>query len=212
MFMSARSVFVVLVCVSLGVLWIGRDSAVESADYAAAQGSLTAGTQAGVKSGVYAVMLAGALHHNLPGSGMLVRDELIPIRAISAAAVPEYLKKFDPVPTELRNTLRGPTVSRPAPVDRSLFPAGTQFISQAALTAAFNESLGGGWRSFRRQYNSGGWISFSDVLVTADGLDALVYTEARCGDLCGQGSYNWLRRTGSAAPWSIMKTIVSWVS
>ena len=151
MFMSARSVFVVLVCVSLGVLWSGRDSAVESADYAAAQGSLTAGTQAGVKSGVYAVMLAGALHHNLPGSGMLVRDELIPIRAISAAAVPEYLKKFDPVPTELRNTLRGPTVSRPAPVDRSLFPAGTQFISQAALTAAFNESLGGGWRSFRRQ-------------------------------------------------------------
>ena len=143
---------------------------------------------------------------------MLVRDELIPIRAISAAAVPEYLKKFDPVPAELRDALRAPTVSRPAPVDRSLFPAGTQFISQAALTAAFNESLGGGWRSFRRQYNSGGWVSFSDVLVTADGLDALVYTEARCGDLCGQGSYNWLRRTGSAAPWSIMKTIVSWVS
>ena len=212
MFMSARSVFVALVCVSLGVLWSGRDSAVESADYAAAQGSLTAGTQAGVKSGVYAVMLAGALHHNLPGSGMLVRDELIPIRAISAAAVPEYLKEFDPVPTELRNTLRGPAVSRPAPLDRTLFPAGTQFISQAALTAAFNESPDGGWRSFRRQYNSGGWISLSDVLVTADGLDALVYTEARCGDLCGQGSYNWLRRTGSAAPWSIMKTIVSWVS
>ena len=41
MFMSARSVFVALVCVSLAVLWSGRDSAVESADYAAAQGSLS---------------------------------------------------------------------------------------------------------------------------------------------------------------------------
>ncbi len=66
MFMSARSVFVVLVCVSLAVLWIGRDSAVESADYAAAQGSLTAGTQVGVKSGVYAVLLAGVVTSQSP--------------------------------------------------------------------------------------------------------------------------------------------------
>ena len=60
--------------------------------------------------------------------------------------------------------------------------------------------------------NPYGWVSYSDVLTTADGLDALVYTEAHCGDLCGQGSYIWLHRTEPGAPWSIAKTIVSWIS
>ena len=174
-------------------------------DNAAAQSSLTAGSQVSVKQEVYAVLLLGASHHGLPGSRMLVRDELIPIRAISAGAVPEFLEKFDPVPGELRKAMRRPTVFKPAPVDRALFPAGTQFISEAAIAAVFTQAISDSWTAFRRQYNSNGWVSYSDVLVTADGLDALVYTEAHCGALCGQGSYIWLHRTGPAAPWSIMK-------
>ena len=38
---------------------------------------------------------------------MLVRDELIPIRAVSASAVLEFLKEFDPVPVELREACAG---------------------------------------------------------------------------------------------------------
>jgi hypothetical protein len=97
-------------------------------------------------------------------------------------------------------------------VDRSLFPTGTRFISQAAITAAFNQPLEDAWRAFKRQYKSDGWVSFSDVLVTTDGLNALVSTEAHRGGLCGQGSYIWLHRTGPVAPWSIMKTVISWMS
>jgi hypothetical protein len=205
MLMSARLVCVVSVCVVVVTFLVGRD-------FAAAQRSLPDAVQAGVKSGVYEVLAQGAVHHDLPGSQVLVRDEQSPIPAMSASAVPEWLRQFDAVPAELRDALGRLKASKPSPVDRSLFPAGTRFISQAAITAAFDQSLDGGWRSFRRRYNSGGWVSFSDVLVTADGLDALVYTEAHCGDLCGQGSYIWLRRTGPEAPWSIVKTIVRWIS
>lgn len=196
MFISARSVCAVLV-------WSAAVGA------AASQGSLPAGSS--VTSGVYAVLVSGALHHGLPGSQMLVRDELIPIRALSAETVPAFLKEFDPVPAELGAALRRPTIKL-APLDRALFPAGTRFISQAAIAAAFTQGREENWPAFKRQYQSDGWVSFSDVVVTADGLDALVYTEAQCGDLCGQGSYIWLHRTGPAAPWSIMKTIVSWIS
>ena len=196
MFMSARLMFAGLVCVAA----VG----------AAAQRSLP-GAQVSVTSGVYAVLVSGALHHGLPGSLMLVRDELIPIRALTAETVPAFLKQFDPMPAELREALRRPTI-KPAPLDRALFPVGTRFISQASIAAAFTQGSGKDWPAFKRQYQSDGWVSFSDVMVTADGLDALVYTEAHCGDLCGQGSYIWLQRTGSAAPWSIKKTIVSWIS
>jgi hypothetical protein len=191
MFMSARLAFVVLACVVLAVPAAGQVSA---------------------KAGVYAVLVSGASHHGLPGSRMLVRDEQIPMRAISASAVPEWLKEFDQLPAELREALRRLTIVKPAPVDRALFPAGTRFISQAAIAAAFTQQLRDDWRAFKSQYKSDGWVSFSDVLMTADGLDALVYTEAHCGDLCGQGSYIWLHRRGPAEPWSIMKTIVSWIS
>ena len=81
---------------------------------------------------------------------MLVRDELIPIRAISAAAF-RVSQEIRSSAGRVAGCSGGLTVSRSAPVNRSLFPAGTRFISQAALAAAFNESLGGGWRSFRRQ-------------------------------------------------------------
>ena len=80
--------------------------------------------------------------------------------------------------------------------------------AQRSLPAGVQAGIKSGVMLVRRRPDS----DSRDLLVTADGLDALVYTEARCGDLCGQGSYNWLRRTGSAGPWSIMKTIVSWVS
>jgi hypothetical protein len=197
MFMFARLVFAGLVClVAVGA--------------AAAQRALP-GAQVSVTSEVYAVLVSGAYHHGLSGSRMLVRDELIPIRALSAETVPAFLKEFDPVPVELRAALRRPAI-KPAPLDRALFPAGTRFISQASIAAAFTQGPGKDWPAFKRQYTSDGWVSFSDVVVTADGLDALVYTEAHCGDLCGQGSYIWLQRTGSTAPWSIKKTIVSWIS
>ena len=71
------------------------------------------------------------------------------MRAIGASAVPEWRKEFDQLPAELREALRRLTVVKPGSVDRTLFPAGTRFISQAAIAAAFTQPLGDDWRAFR---------------------------------------------------------------
>jgi hypothetical protein len=175
--------------------------------------ALPAVAQVSVTQEVYATLLSGVEYHGVRGSHMLVKDERIRIPTISDSAVAAWLKEFDAVPAELRGAVRRPAAFKPGPVDRSLFPAGTRFISKQAIAAVFiTQSLEANWAAFKRQYRSQGWVSFSDVLVTADGLDALVYTEAFCGGLCGEGGYIWLHRTGRVAPWSIMKSISSWIA
>ena len=200
------SALVALVCASLGACSRGLDTDIDALAVQAAQGLLPRVAQPGIRSEVYAAAHAGA------GSRLLVRDESIPIRAISASAVTGWLKQFDAVPVELRTALRQVTEMKPRPLDRSLFPVGTRFISQSDIAAAFGQRLNDDWEAFKRRYEADGWISFSDVLVTSDDLDALVYIEARCGSLCGHGTYIWLHRTGSAGQWSIAKSIVAWVS
>ena len=174
--------------------------------------ALPAVAQVNVRATVYAALLSGAGYHGVRGSQMLVRDEWIPIRPIGDAAVAAWLREFDAVPAELREALRRPAVFNRAPVDRSLFPVGTRFISPEAIAAVFTRTPWDDWPVFKRQYKAEGWVSFSDVLVTSDGLDALVYTEGHCGSLCAQGGYIWLHRTGPAAPWSIVKDITSWIA
>ena len=169
--------------------------------------ALPAVAQVSVTSEVYAALLSGAVHHGVRGSQMLVKNERIPIPAISDSAVTEWLKQFDGMPAELQKAVRRPAIFKPGPVDRSLFPAGTRFISEAAIDAVFTQPLQASWAAFKREYKSEGWVSYSDVLMTSDGLDALIYTEAHCGSLCGEGGYIWLHRKGPGAPWSIMKSI-----
>jgi hypothetical protein len=168
--------------------------------------------QVSVKGQVYAALRSGAGYHGVPAARLLVKDEFIPIPMITGSAVAEWLKEINTVPAELREATRRPAVSKPSPVDRSLFPAGTQFISEAAIDAVFTQPLMKSWAAFKRQYKSEGWVSYSDVLVTSDSLDALVYTEAHCGSLCGEAGYIWLHRTAPAAPWSIMKSIATLIA
>ena len=145
---------------------------------------------------------------------MLVKDEWIAMPAIDDSTVTAWRWEFDAVPAELRAAARRSTVFKPAPVDRPLFPPDTRFVSEGAIAAAFASphSLEERWASFKRQYRSQGWVSFSDVLVTSDGLDALVYSEASCGGLCGEGAYVWLHRARQTGPWSIMKSITDWIA
>jgi hypothetical protein len=212
MFMSARLALAALVCV--GLVWFagGCHFAVDTVGAALAQLTQPARAQPGMRSDVYAALLSGMSHHGVPGSQMLVKDEWIPIPAISDSAVAEWLQHFNIIPAQLREAVRRPALFKPGPVDRSVFPAGTRFISEAAIDAVFTHSLIESWTAFKDQYMSEGWVEYSHVLATSDGLDALVYTEAHCGGLCGHGGYIWLHRTGRAAAWSIKKVITSWIA
>ena len=52
---------------------------------------------------------------------------------------------------------------------------------------------------------SRGWLAFSDVLLTGNRLDALVYYEAHCGGLCGETGYAWLHRDSVVAGWTLAR-------
>jgi hypothetical protein len=142
---------------------------------------------------------------------MLVRDEWISIPSILDATSTGWLQEFDGMPGELQQFLRRASALEKMPFDRSLFPKGTRFISTQLIDAAFAHSGLQGWPEFRRRYEAAGWVSYSEVMVTSEGLDALVFVEASCGDLCGEGVYHWLHRTKPGVAWSIMKSITSFI-
>ena len=158
MFMSARLVLVTLVCVGLVECSGGRNSTADTVEAAAAQRSLPADALLGIRPEVYAALLSGMGYHGVRGSEMLVKDEWIPIPAISDSAVAEWLRQFDAMPVQLREAVRRPAVFKPRPINRSLFPAETRFISKAALDAVFMQGLLESWTAFRRQYKSEGWV------------------------------------------------------
>ena len=70
----------------------------------------------------------------------------------------------------------------------------------------------GGWETFRRQYGVSSSVGLSRVIVTADGRDALVYFEHRCGNVCGEGTLLWLRRITADGPWIVRARRGFWVS
>jgi len=92
------------------------------------------------------------------------------------------------------------------------FPAGTRLVPEAEIESIFEPNLENGWTIFKRRYASDKWLSFSQVLLTDDGLDALVYYETRCGGLCGEGGYTWLHRDLGQSHWLIRRKIIRWKS
>lgn len=168
-------------------------------------------SQSGVAAGVYAELL-GESYHAVPASRMVVKD--------TAAAMPrlrgsssEWLKKFEGVPLQLRQRASQPSPTQPRRLDASMFPPQTRLVPAAAIESIFtNSGVEENWSAFRTQFKAQGWVAFSDVLVASDQLNALVYYESRCGGLCGEGGYVWLRRDAPGSRWRISKKIVSWMS
>jgi hypothetical protein len=177
-----------------------------------AASSVPSAAQVNVKSQIYAAIMSEAVYHGVRGAELLVKDVSIPIPVVRSSAVAEWLDEFNALPAELREGVRRAATSKSGPVDRSLFPAGTRFISAAAIAEVFTQQPFDSWVAFRYQYKTAGWVSFSDVMITSDALDALVYAEARCGKLCGEGVYIWLHRARPAAPWSILKGVTKWIA
>jgi hypothetical protein len=167
--------------------------------------------QQDIARGVYAALLS-ASYHGVPGAAMLVRDEWISIPPLRDSASPVWLDGFDGMPAELLQSLRRSSISRNVTFDRALFPIGTRFISTRLIEAVFSRPGAEGWPEFRRQHMAAGYVSYSPVLATSDGMDAMVYAEAGCGGLCGEGVYHWLHRPSLGAAWSIMKSITSWIA
>jgi hypothetical protein len=166
--------------------------------------------QVKIEAEVYRLLFEGRYHGTSP-SRMAVSDVAVSMPTLSRAST-EWLKEFDDVPVALRQAASQASPTSAHPFDVAQFPADAKVVSEPAIRRIFAGGVEEGWATFRREYGSEGWLTFSDVLFTIDGLDALVYYEARCGGLCGEGGYAWLHRDAASSSWSIRKKIIRWLS
>ena len=168
-------------------------------------------SQLEVAAGLYAPLLREN-YHGRPASQMVVKDTAVAMPTVRGSSR-DWLKGFDAVPSELQRAASQPSPTASHRLDASLFPTGTRLVSAAAVETTFKSlGLDGNWPAFRRQFSAQGWLAFSDGLLADDQLNALVYYEAHCGGLCGEGGYAWLRRDSAGSPWRIAKKMVSWMS
>jgi hypothetical protein len=168
-------------------------------------------SQAGGEAGVYAPLLAER-YHGVPASQMVVKDTAAAMPTLQGSSS-EWLKQFEAIPSELQRLASRPSPTQPHRFDESLFPDRTRLVSAATIEAIFGErGIAENWSAFKTQIDARGYIAFSDALFATDQVNALVYYEARCGGLCGEGGYAWLRRDAVGSPWRVVKKIVGWMS
>lgn len=119
-------------------------------------------------------------------------------------------------PPELRALLEVPENRRPVWLNAASLPAATQLVPRATISDVFRTAPKtdryGGWETFRARYGVSSYLSLSRAIITADGRDALVYFEHRCGSLCGEGTLLWLRRIPADGPWTVRGRRLFWIS
>jgi hypothetical protein len=94
----------------------------------------------------------------------------------------------------------------PTPVrllDPRMVPLGTRLVGGGVLPPTGELD----WRALHEQYGASGWLAFSAALVTADGLDGLIYYVSECGGICGESGYAWVRRDSFQAPWILVRKL-----
>jgi hypothetical protein len=170
--------------------------------------SLIALPQVRAETDVYAVMLK-LRYQAAPGAALSVKDVTVPMPTLSGSS-PGWLGQFREVPRALRDAARQPMPTTEAPFDRALLPRRTRWIPEQDIERTLGRDPNN-WRTFKPRHGTDGYLSLSKVLFTPEGLDALVYYEARRGGY-GDGGYVWLHRQTAQSVWSVRKKIVSWMS
>jgi hypothetical protein len=168
-------------------------------------------SQVDAAAGLYAALLRER-YHGTPASQMVVKDTAVAMPTLRGSSS-EWLRQFDDIPSELRRAASEPSPTKSYRLDASQLPSGTRLVSAESVATTFTGSgVDENWSAFRSQFSAKGWLAFSGGLLAEDQLNALVYYEARCGGLCGEGGYVWLRRETVSSSWRIAKKIVSWMS
>jgi hypothetical protein len=137
-------------------------------------------------------------YHAQRAASLVVRDTLLAMPSLDGTA-----EAFRDLPAELRRlaSRRAPTPVRL--LDPLMVPLGTRLIGGGVLPPTGELD----WRALHEQYGASGWLAFSAALVTADGLDGLIYYVSECGGICGESGYAWVRRDSFQAPWILVRKL-----
>lgn len=127
-------------------------------------------------------------------------------------SVADWLAEFAAVPVPLREAVDRLQPSENA-FDASLFAPQVHLVTEARIAQCFTGSdLEQNWAKFKETFDSDRWVAVSEVLLTDDRLNALLYAETHCGGLCGEGDYLWLHRASPDSAWHLGKRILRWIS
>jgi hypothetical protein len=166
--------------------------------------------QPGPVPAVYAVLFQQR-YHAVAATEMSVKDMAVAMPTVKGSST-EWLRQFGVVPADLRRIANRVAPTKAHKLDAAMLPAGAKIIPSKAVDALFTGRTEENRSAFKARFNSRGWVSVSDVLLSADRLNALVYYDVRCGGLCGESGYMWLRRDTSSSACKIAKRIVSSMS
>ena len=145
---------------------------------------------------------------------LVVEDTSIPIPLHTAG--PEAVEFFDDLPRELSSWVQ--SKERPAECSEQTadrFPEGTILIPEDRIlrNARPQRVPSIDWTRFQERFAGAKTLfAFSRARVTADRLDALVYYDRFCPDMCGEGEYVWFHRAAASDPWRLVKKQWLWVS
>jgi hypothetical protein len=123
------------------------------------------------------------------------------------------LGQFHGWPAELMAVLEGndraPTVG---PFAQEEVPTGARLIPRSEIHAVFSPDPLSGWSRLEQAIGARTWQAFSRPVLSADGLQALIYAEHHCGTVCGHGKYFWLSRSDTSDKWRISRQVLKWIS
>ena len=105
----------------------------------------------------------------------------------------------------------------PKPFTRDHFQTGTILVPREEIAELFRNAQADGtpesrWLPFRSKFKVQSYQGLSEPVITADGLNALVWYSNACGSLCGEAGYAWLRRPSLRAAWAVVKRLPKVVS
>jgi hypothetical protein len=145
---------------------------------------------------------------------IVIESVSLAIPRITANSNTSWRAQFNGWPAELMAVLEGrgqaPAVG---PFEQEEVPTGTRLILRSEIFAGFNPSDQlASWSRIERIIGAHTWQAFSRLVLSADGLQALVYAEHHCGGGCAHGNYVWLSRRDTRDRWRVTRQVVNWIA
>lgn len=147
------------------------------------------------------------------GPVIVIESVSLEILPISGASNASWRAQFDGWPAELMAVLEG-RVEAPSvgPFEQKEVPTGARLISRSEIDAAFTrQDPSASWSRIEQVIGSRSWQAFSRPVLSADGLQALVYAEHHCGGGCAHGKYFWLSRKNTRDRWRVARQVLRWI-
>jgi hypothetical protein len=161
----------------------------------------------GLDVDIFAALLRNSA--SVGGSSIVVVDETpLPVQRLSDS---EW-QWFGPRTAALR-ILAETAATVPADrFDSASFPPVVTLITRDVAQRFWRAREEAMWTQFRDEFKTRSLWRFSRPVITADGLDALVWSAEACGSMCGRTDVLWLHRVSRSDPWIVAKSLPKSVS